>query len=58
MSDRSVPEAWSVDPTLRFDHIHIIESLDTGFAGRSTAFATSMSCGLDVRERPFLNSTP
>jgi glutathione S-transferase len=35
VSDASLPEPWSVDPTLRFDRIHIIESLDTGFAGRS-----------------------
>lgn len=28
-------EPWSVDPTLRFDRVHVIESLDTGFAGRS-----------------------
>src|SRR5690606_27767860 len=28
-------EPWSVDPTLRFDRIHVIESLGTGFAGRS-----------------------
>jgi hypothetical protein len=28
-------EPWSVDPTLRFDRIHVIESLNTGFAGRS-----------------------
>jgi hypothetical protein len=29
------PEPWSVDPTIRFDHIHVIESLDGGFAGRT-----------------------
>ncbi len=28
-------EPWSVDPSVRFDQIHIIESLNTGFAGRS-----------------------
>lgn len=35
MTTPSDDEAWSVDPILRFDCIHIIESLDTGFAGRS-----------------------
>jgi hypothetical protein len=28
-------EPWSVDPTIRFDHIHVIESLNSGFAGRT-----------------------
>ena len=28
-------ESWTVDPTIRFDRIHIVESLNTGFAGRS-----------------------
>ena len=28
-------EAWSVDPNLRFDRVHVIESLNTGFAGRN-----------------------
>ena len=28
-------DAWSVDPTLHFNRIHIIESLGTGFAARS-----------------------
>src|SRR5437016_4352657 len=28
-------QTWRVDPTIRFGHIHIVESLDTGFAGRT-----------------------
>lgn len=28
-------DTWSVDPTIRFSSIHIIESLDSGFAGRT-----------------------
>ena len=28
-------DTWSVDPTIRFDHIHVIESLDGGFGGRT-----------------------
>jgi hypothetical protein len=35
MTEANEPEPWSVDPTLRFDSIHLIESLNTGFAGRS-----------------------
>jgi hypothetical protein len=35
MTEANQPEPWSVDPTLRFDRIHVIESLNTGFAGRS-----------------------
>lgn len=35
MSASSPPEPWSVDPTLRFDQIHVLESLNAGFAGRS-----------------------
>src|SRR5438067_1034041 len=34
-SDPANPDMWSVDPIVRFDHIHVIESLDTGFAGRT-----------------------
>lgn len=32
---QSTEGAWSVDPTLRFNRIHIIESLPGGFSGRS-----------------------
>lgn len=32
---QSPHERWSVDPTLRFSRIHVIESLNTGCAGRS-----------------------
>lgn len=35
MTEANQPAPWSVDPTLRFNRIHIIESLNTGFAGRS-----------------------
>lgn len=28
-------EPWSADPSIRFNRIHIIESLNTGFASRS-----------------------
>ena len=35
MTEANEPEPWSVDPTLRFDRIHVIESLKAGFAGRS-----------------------
>jgi hypothetical protein len=32
---REQVEAWSVDPSVQFNRIHIIESLNTGYAGRS-----------------------
>jgi hypothetical protein len=30
MTEAHQPETWSVDPTLRFGRIHVIESLNTG----------------------------
>jgi hypothetical protein len=34
-NDAEPVEPWSVDPTIRFGQIHVIESLDAGFAGRT-----------------------
>jgi hypothetical protein len=34
-NETGAAESWSVDPTIRFSHIHVIESLDAGFAGRT-----------------------